>query len=131
MHTPVDEKPAADLRNYLAGERTFLAWIRTGVALMGFGVLLARFGIFEDRSQEAQQALGLQSHRISLWLGVALITVGVGASLSSARRYMRLTSELNRSEFGHRSFSMQGLITAFSLALLGIAMVIFLISDLA
>src|SRR5262245_14865817 len=130
MSTPVDEKPVADLRTYLAEERTFLAWIRTGVALMGFGVLLARFGIFGDESQAAQHALGLQPHRISLWLAAALIAVGVAASLSSARRYMRLTSELKRGAFVHRTFSMPGLIVALSLALLGIATVIYLISDL-
>ncbi len=36
----------ADLRDYLAAERTFLAWIRTGLALMGFGFVVARFGLF-------------------------------------------------------------------------------------
>jgi putative membrane protein len=131
MSTPVDEKPAVDLRTYLAEERTFLAWIRTGVALMGFGVLLARFGIFGDGPHVAPQVLGLQPHRISLWLAAALISVGVAASLSSARRYMRLTNELKRGELVRRTFSMQGLIVALSLALLGIAMVIYLISDLA
>ncbi|HKF26126.1 MAG TPA: DUF202 domain-containing protein [Candidatus Acidoferrum sp.] len=38
--------PKAELRDYLAVERTFLAWIRTGVALMGFGFVVARFGLF-------------------------------------------------------------------------------------
>jgi uncharacterized membrane protein YidH (DUF202 family) len=48
MDTPVKPESAADLRDYLAGERTFLAWIRTGLALMGFGFVLAHFGIFAD-----------------------------------------------------------------------------------
>jgi hypothetical protein len=38
MDTPIKVKPAADLRDYLAEERTFLAWIRTGIALMGSGL---------------------------------------------------------------------------------------------
>jgi uncharacterized membrane protein YidH (DUF202 family) len=46
MDTPVEEKPGADLRDYLAEERTFLAWIRTGLTLMGFGFVVARFGLF-------------------------------------------------------------------------------------
>ena len=77
MDTPVDEKPVADLRNYLAEERTLLAWIRTGVALMGFGVLLARFGNFGDQPRTTQHPLGVQPHEISLWLAAALIAVGV------------------------------------------------------
>ena len=44
--TPVKAKPAVDLRDYLAEERTFLAWVRTGIALMGFGFVVARFGLF-------------------------------------------------------------------------------------
>ena len=49
MDTSIKEKPMADLRDYLAEERTFLAWIRTGIALMGFGlVVVAHFELFAD-----------------------------------------------------------------------------------
>jgi hypothetical protein len=41
MDTPVKAKPARDLRDYLAEERTFLAGVRTGIALMGFGFVVA------------------------------------------------------------------------------------------
>jgi len=51
METPVGEKPAADLRDYLAEERTFLAWIRTGLTLTGFGFVVARFGLFLEVMQ--------------------------------------------------------------------------------
>jgi putative membrane protein len=43
---PAPPTGRADLRDYLAAERTFLAWIRTGLALMGFGFVVARFGLF-------------------------------------------------------------------------------------
>ncbi len=45
----------AELRGYLAEERTFLAWIRTGISLMGFGFVVARFGIFGDLTNLPQQ----------------------------------------------------------------------------
>jgi len=45
----------AELRDYLAEERTFLAWIRTGISLMGFGFVVARFGIFGDLINLPQQ----------------------------------------------------------------------------
>jgi putative membrane protein len=55
MDTPIKVKPVADLRDYLAEERTFLAWIRTGISLMGFGFVVARFGIFGDLTNLPQQ----------------------------------------------------------------------------
>ena len=131
MDTPLKEKPVADLRDYLAEERTFLAWIRTGIALMGFGFLVAHFGSFADEPHMTQRASGFQPHELSLWFGAALVAIGVTVNAFSARRYMRMASELNRGQFVHRSLSKQGVIVALSLALLGIAMSIYMILILA
>src|SRR4051812_21146215 len=106
------EKPVADLRDYLAEERTYLAWIRTGIALMGFGLLVAHFGILGDEPQVAQHGSGIQPRELSLWLGIALLVIGVAVNLFSARRYMRLVDELSRGQYVHRSLSKQGLIVA-------------------
>jgi putative membrane protein len=51
MERPIGGQPGADVRGYLAEERTFLAWIRTGPALMAFGVVVARFGLFLEEIQ--------------------------------------------------------------------------------
>jgi putative membrane protein len=126
MDTPIKERPVADLRDYLAEERTFLAWIRTGIAFMGFGFVVARFGIFGDEPHITQQTLSGQPHVFSLWFGVALIAIGIAVNFLSARRFMRLAGELNRDQFGHRSLSKQGAMVALFLALLGIAMTIYL-----
>ena len=91
MDTPIGGRSGADLRDYLAEERTFLAWIRTGIALMGFGVVAAHFGLFADESHITQHA--------SVWFGTALIALGVAVNLDSARRYIRLVGELNRGQF--------------------------------
>jgi putative membrane protein len=115
------------LRDYLAEERTFPAWVRTGIALTRFGFVLAQFGIFADEHQLTRHAFGLQPHDLSLWCGVALIAVGVTVNLFSARRYMRLASELKRGEFVHRSACKQGGVVAVFLALLGIPMAIYMI----
>jgi putative membrane protein len=125
MDTPVKEKPVADLRDYLAEERTFVAWIRTGIALMGTS------GFFGDEPHMTQHASGVEPHELSLWFGMALIAIGVTVTLFSARRYMRLVDELNRGQFVHRSISKQGVIVALFLALLGIAMTIYMILVLA
>src|ERR1700741_4261943 len=99
MDTPIKEKPVADLRDYLAEERTFLAWIRTGIALMGFGFVVAHFGIFADEPSMHQNASGAQPRELSLWFGTALIAIGVTVNLFSARRFMRLAGELKRGQF--------------------------------
>jgi putative membrane protein len=131
MDTTSKGKPVADLRDYLAEERTFLAWIRTGIALMGFGIVLAHFGIFADEPHLTQEASGVQPHELSLWFGAALIAVGVIVNLFSALRYMRLVNDLNRGQFVHRSLSKQGVVVAMFLALLGIAMAIYIMLAVA
>jgi inner membrane protein YidH len=131
MDTHVKEKPVADLRDYLAEERTFLAWIRTGIALMGFGFLVTRFGSFGAEPQVTQHVFTAHAQDLSLWVGATLIATGVIVNLLSARRYMRLIGALNRGQFVHRSLSTLGLMVALLLALLGIAMAIYAIPVLA
>jgi len=118
----------ADPRDYLAAERTFLAWIRTGLALMGFGFVVARFGLFLQQLQFLDQASPAPSYGISLWFGTALIAGGVIVNLSSAWRHIRMIRELVRGELAlSRSFA-QAVATAVFLALVGLAMAIYLVS---
>jgi putative membrane protein len=131
MVAPVKETPVADLRDFLAEERTFLSWIRTGIALMAFGLLVARFGILGGAAHATQHASGVQADTLSLWFGATLVAIGVIVNLFSARRYIRLVGELNRGQFVYRSASKQGVIVALCMALLGIAMTVYLIPVLA
>ena len=93
MDTPIKARPAADLRDYLAEERTFLAWIRTGITLMGFGFVVARFGILLEQLHLPQQFSAAQPHEFSPWFGAALITTGALVKLFSARRFVRLLAK--------------------------------------
>ena len=131
MDMSVGDRPGAELRDYLAEERTFLAWIRTGLALMGFGFVVARFGIFGDEPHITQQTLSGQPYEFSLWFGVSLIAIGVIVNLFSARSFMRLAGEVDWNQFADRSLSRQGVFMASFLALVGIAMTIYLILFLA
>src|SRR3981189_295150 len=117
MDAPIKEKPVADLRDYLAEERTFLAWIRTGIALMGFGFVVAHFGLFADEPAAVQHAPGTRSHELSLWFGAALVPTGVVVNLHSAHHYMRLAGELSRVQWAHRFLTKQGVVVALFLAL--------------
>jgi uncharacterized protein (DUF302 family)/uncharacterized membrane protein YidH (DUF202 family) len=116
----------ADLRDYLAAERTFLAWIRTGLALMGFGFVVARFGLFLQQLQVVQARV--PSTGLSLWFGTALIVVGVVVNLSSARRHLRLVRELDRGEPGRPGATSLAVATALLLAVVGLLMALYLVS---
>jgi putative membrane protein len=127
MDTPIKEKPAADLRDYLAEERTFLAWIRTGLTLMGFGFVVARFGLFLQVMEISRSGSAVQSHGFSPWIGTVFIAVGVAVNLLSIRRHLRLVKELNQGQFTARGPSRQAVMLARFLALVGVAMAIYLI----
>jgi putative membrane protein len=125
----MDSSPAqkpADLRDYLAEERTFLAWIRTGLTLMGFGFVVARFGLFLRMLQVNKEGAAPPSHSISPWIGTLFIVVGVAVNLFSIRRHLRLVRQLDRGQITARGPSYQAVTLAIFLALCGLAMAIYL-----
>ena len=120
------QKPAADLRDYLAEERTFLAWIRTGLTLMGFGFVVARFGLFLRMLQVTKEGAAPPSHSISPWIGTLFIVVGVAVNLFSIRRHLRLVNQLDRGQITTHGPSYQAITLAVFLSLCGLAMAIYL-----
>jgi putative membrane protein len=122
--------PTADLRDVLAAERTFLAWIRTGLALMGFGFVVARFGLFLQEFQIGQhgQAVPSRSSGLSRWFGTSLIAVGVIVNVVAAWHHARLVRELDRGGVPPARPSTVAIVVACTLALVGVAMVVYLLS---
>jgi len=120
-------RPRPELRDLLAAERTFLAWIRTGLALMGFGFVVARFGLFLEQLQLIQHSPAAPKYGLSLWFGTALIAVGVVVFLLSAWHHVRLVRELNRGGPVPSRPSIQAVAIALFLALVGLAMTIYLL----
>ena len=131
---PADPHPARsgaiaseDPRVYLAAERTFLAWIRTGLALMGFGFVVARFGLFLREIEFSQHPLSLRSAKFSLWVGTALILIGVVVNVFAALHHVRFVRAVKRgTEVVDRPVTMAVAI-ALILAVTGVAMTIYLV----
>jgi inner membrane protein YidH len=128
MGTRKEAEPRADLRDYLAAERTFLAWIRTGLALMGFGFVVARFGLFLEQLSIFRQAGPAASSGLSLWFGTALIGVGVVVNASAAWQHTRLVRQLDQGAPPPCRPLGQNVAIALLLALVGLAMAIYLVS---
>lgn len=121
--TPDDEtrKLMTDPRVYFAAERTLLAWIRTGLSMMGFGFVVARFGLFLREMAAAHLETATSSTGFSLWLGVALIGLGVAVNALAAFSHARYLRRFPPPPaFGFSRVPL-GLIVAVLLALVGAA----------
>jgi putative membrane protein len=121
MNTPEDP------RTRFAAERTLLAWVRTGLALMGFGFVLARFTLFL-REVAALGKVSTGDHRgASLWIGIALVLLGVCITLLAAFQHWQILQRLNRGEAYVPPRWSLGLLVAVILALVGVAMALYLV----
>jgi putative membrane protein len=120
-------KPRASLSDYLAAERTLLAWIRTGLALMGFGFVVARFDLFLQQLQLVRGMSPTKVYGLSLWLGTALIAVGIVVNLFAGFHHLQLVRRLDRGETSPSHSTNQAVAVAFFLALIGVAMAVYLI----
>jgi putative membrane protein len=127
MNDQASTSARASISDHLAVERTFLAWIRTGLSLMGFGFVVARFGLFLQELQVIRPSIQARSNGLSLWFGTALILIGVVVNVLSAMHYLGLVRHLRRGEtdFGGPSTIAVGV--ALFLALIGLAMAIYLV----
>jgi putative membrane protein len=121
------DKPAEqDPRVYFAAERTFLAWIRTGLGLMGIGFAVSRFGLFFRQVSAAESHLPTRTTSLSLWSGVALVTLGVIVTLSSVFRHIQLIHQLSAGTWQPGKVSRDAVILGLILAAVGIGMAIYL-----
>jgi putative membrane protein len=116
-----------DPRIYLAAERTFLAWIRTGIAFMGFGFVVARFGLFlKELAASNNAAMVPPSHGFSLPVGVTLIVMGIVVNIAAAIRHHRYIKALDRGQFRQTYGPGFAFLVAALLAVLGVAVAVYL-----
>jgi putative membrane protein len=119
-----------DPRVYFAAERTFLAWIRTGLALMGFGFVVARFGLFLrelSMRNSGPPQVSIQTTGPSVWLGTALVIVGVIVNISAVMTHIRQVRQLRSGEWVAGRISKTAVTLALVLSAAGIGLAIYLI----
>ena len=128
MEKPAQSPQKAGLSDYLAAERTFLAWIRTGLALMGFGFVVARFGLFLQQVQAFHALAPQQGYGLSLWFGTSLIAAGVILNVFAGFHHVNLIKKLDSGETPRSQPTAQALALAIFLAVVGLAMAVYLVS---
>jgi putative membrane protein len=98
MNAPGEIK--TDPATEMAAERTMLAWIRTGLALMGFGFVVAKFGLFLQKLAEIKDIhLKVAANQsASVWIGIALVMLGVAVNVAAAIRFATLIRRLHAGE---------------------------------
>jgi putative membrane protein len=116
-----------DARVYLAAERTFLAWIRTGLSLMGFGFVVARFGLFLREMEFSQHPLTLRSAHFTLWVGTVLILIGVVVNVLSSVQHVHFVRALRTGSPASDRPATMAVVIAITLAIVGLAMTIYLV----
>ena len=121
-----DSVVAEDPRIRMAGERTLLAWVRSGIAMIGLGFVVARFGLF---LREIAPAVSISDHPrpgFSLWIGIALMVVGVIANLLAAWEHFRFLQRIDRNLPYRAPHWSQGIVVAVFLSIIGCVMAIYI-----
>jgi len=116
-----------DPRVFFAAERTLMAWNRTGLTLMAFGFVLERFGLFMHVLRQDPSHAGRD---LSFWIGIAFIVLALLVIGFSIVQFRRVLASLKPAEIPARYCTWAGIAMNLSVVLLGIALLVYLFSEL-
>ncbi len=115
--------------DHAANERTFLAWVRTSIAVTAFGFLVERFDLFLAILAPAalQQNISVHRSEFGQVAGLVLIVAGVVMVVLAAIRFVRTAKQIDDERVWPGTGSRVDIALAALLALLGIALFLYLI----
>jgi putative membrane protein len=114
-----DRTSFAKFRTQLALDRTTLAWIRTALTMATFG--FGMVGFFRSLKNDSPTPEAIQVHQGAIRFGVALVALGLGATILAGLSHWRALRRLRRDEAPVLSGWPLSLTVALLLAILGAA----------
>jgi putative membrane protein len=114
-----DRTSFAKFRTQLALDRTTLAWIRTALTMATFG--FGTVGFFRSLKTDSPTPEAIQVHQGAIRFGVALVALGIGATILAGLAHWRALRRLRRDEAPVLSGWPLSLTVALLLAILGAA----------
>lgn len=116
-----------DPRVFFAAERTLMAWNRTGLTLMAFGFVLERFGLLLHMLRQVPNHAG---RGFSFWIGIAFIALALLVISFPIVQFRRVLRTLKPIEIPARYCTWSGIVMNVSVVLLGMALLVYLFSEL-
>ena len=117
-----------DPRVFFAAERTLLAWSRTSITVMVFGFVVERFGLLANMM--LPKGGEIIERDISFWIGLVFILFGVTLSVLSTIQYLRVLKTLRKEEVPEGYWLHLGVVTNIVLAVLGLLVTFYLLTEL-
>ncbi len=107
-----------------------LAWLRTGLALMGFGFVVSKFGLFLRKLAELRDVhMKISADQsLSVWIGVALVLLGVLVNIIASARFLKTVSHLRRGESPKAPKWQPSVLVALVMSIIGIGIAVYLIN---
>ncbi|HEY5049078.1 MAG TPA: DUF202 domain-containing protein [Rhizomicrobium sp.] len=114
--------------DHAANERTFLAWVRTSITVTAFGFLVERFDLFLAVMASGAPLQKIAVHRSEFGhvAGLVLIVAGVAMIVLAALRFVRTAKQIDDDQVRPGTGSRIDIALAALLALLGIALFVYL-----
>lgn len=127
-----EERRGAMIKSYsdhAANERTFLAWVRTAIAVVAFGFLIERFDLFLRFAARDMPHVAQPAHAgAANFIGILFVVIGLAMIVIATLRFFRTEKEIDAPDLKQAPSDRLDLTLSILLALLGFALLLYLVS---